>query len=219
VHDYAARAATTWVDAYLLSGSTTRGDLLSSDQRAQIIDLWLQHLPAERLIACCWNPADVGNAETRQVAPMVVLQGLPDQTAALKFVKALPTSVHIYSHPMYTPTTFGTSVAAAAANASSLPAGGKIAKITPQRITELRAAVGSEFRLWDGSSRHIARSVQAGATGVIATPLSHVPESFSTAEVGELQRTIDGVQASLDSRPDRQSRRAFLAHLAFSTKD
>lgn len=38
---YARRAAATWVDYFILSGSTTRGQDLTPRQRADILDLWL----------------------------------------------------------------------------------------------------------------------------------------------------------------------------------
>ena len=215
LHRYADRAAATWIDAYLLSGSTTRGDLLTTEQRSCIIDLWLQHVQPERLIACCWNSADIAQAQARRVSPMAVMQRLPDQDAAIKFFESLPSDAYIYSHPMYTATTFKHALAAVASAANVLPAGGKIAKIGAEQITQLRAAAGQQFALWDGSSRHIARSVEAGASGVIATPLSHLPTPFPSAEVVQLQHAIDPVQVALDDLPNRPSRGAYLARAAF----
>jgi dihydrodipicolinate synthase/N-acetylneuraminate lyase len=212
---YASRAAASWVDALLLSGSTTRGDLLSIAQRADLIDLWLQYLPPHRLIACCWCPEDINAANERGVAAMMVMRDLPDRRAAVDLLAALPPNTFIYSHPMYSTAVFDAGLAAEAAAAGVTPAGGKIAKVSVAEVAAIRAAVGPGFALWDGSSRHIAASVQAGAAGVIATPLSPFPEPFPPSDLQALQPAVDAVQAALDALPDRPERTALLASLAF----
>ncbi|MEU4243122.1 hypothetical protein [Actinoplanes sp. NPDC026619] len=215
LHDYAARAARTWVDAWLLSGSTTRGDLLTTLQRGQVIDMWLSHLPADRLIACCWSLDDVAQAAARGVAPMMVLRDLPDPDAALALLAELPQGALIYSHPMYTATTFDADLAAVAAAAGVLPVGGKIAKVSPAKIAAITAATGAGFAFWDGSTRHIADSVAAGAAGVIATPLSWLPDPFPARQNSELQLAFDETQAALDALAARPQRKAYLEQLAF----
>jgi hypothetical protein len=212
---YAKRAAATWVDAFLLSGSTTRGDLLSAADRASLIDQWLGYLPAHRLIACCWTDQDVREAAKRQVPAMVVMRGLESRQAALDLFASLPTGTYVYSHPMYSPTTLDAALAAAAAAAGVLPAGGKIAKIGLADIAELRAATGPGFRLWDGSSRNIAARLQAGAEGVIATPLCHLPTPFPPQDLPVLQASLDHVQAELDALPTRPDRTNLLLSYAF----
>lgn len=214
-HAYAQRAASTWIDAWLLSGSTTRGDLLTVAQRADLIDLWRQHVPADRLIACCWTADDVTAATERGVAAMVVLRDLADQRAALDFLAGLPTGTYIYSHPMYTPTVFDAEMAAAAAAEKVLPAGGKLAKVGLDEVAAIRAAAGPGFQLWDGRCRHIAASTEAGAAGVIVTPLSHIPDPFPGRGLPGLQEAVDAHQAAIDALPDRQARTALLLQAAF----
>lgn len=213
---YAARAAASWADAYLLSGSTTRGDLLTIAQRADLIDLWLQHLPPQRLIACCWQPEDITEATGRGVAAMMVMRNLPDRPAAVDFLATVPRGTYIYSHPMYTPAVFDAGLAADAAAAGVLPAGGKIAKIGLDGVAEVRAVTGPDFALWDGSSRHMAASVHAGAVGVIATPLSPLPMPFPSADLHVLQPAVDTMQAALDALPSRAERTAMLTRMAFT---
>jgi dihydrodipicolinate synthase/N-acetylneuraminate lyase len=213
---YAKRARDTWVDAFLLSGSTTRGDLLSVGEKARIIDSWLECLPADRLIACCWNEADLREARHRGVRAMAVLRQLTDESAALDFLGSLPIGAYIYSHPMYTPTVFDARMATLASNLGVLPAGGKVAKINLRQIEEMRRAAGGEFVLLDGSSRHISESIRAGAAGVIATPLCHLPKDFPVNSLPGLQAAIDKTQDALDALPDRAARTAFLMSEAFS---
>lgn len=213
--EYVRRAADTWIDAFLLSGSTTRGDLLSTTDRAELIDVWLQHLPPHRLIACCWHPDDVTAATARGVAPMVVMRGLPDRRAALEFLAELPAGGLVYSHPMYSPTVFDAELATAARGAGVLPAGGKFAKVSLDQGAALRAATGSGFALWDGRCRHVAASAAAGAAGVIATPLSHLPKPFPSPELSHLQAALDGYQAALDALPGRPERTLMLQRAAF----
>jgi dihydrodipicolinate synthase/N-acetylneuraminate lyase len=207
---YADRAAATWVTAFLLSGSTTRGDLLTVAQRGEVIDLWLDVAPALRLIACCWQADDIAQADARGVASMMVMRDRPDQGSALRFLAGLPRHTHVYSHPMYSPTVLDADLAAAAAAAGVLPPGGKIAKISLDGIATLRAAAGGDFALWDGSSRHIADSMAAGASGVIATPLSAFPPSFPPREIAALQHAINATQHALDALPTRAQRSELL---------
>jgi hypothetical protein len=212
---YAQRAAATWIDAFLLSGSTTRGDLLSTAQRASLIDQWLEYLPAHRLIACCWTDQDVQEAANRQVPAMVVMRDLRSRQAALALFASLPTSTYVYSHPMYSPTVLDAALAEEAASAGVLPAGGKVAKIGLSDIATLRAATGPGFHLWDGSSRNIAARLQAGAEGVIATPLCHLPTPFPPQDLPVLQASLDHVQAELDALTTRPDRTSLLLSYAF----
>ncbi|GGN73953.1 hypothetical protein GCM10010112_43620 [Actinoplanes lobatus] len=214
---YINRAANTWVHSFLLSGSTTRGDLLTAKDKGSIIDIWLEQLPPGRIIACCWNSDDIKESSARGVRAMAVLQALPNENAALDFLASLPGGSYIYSHPMYTPTVFNTELATLAAKAGVLPAGGKVAKIGFSDITGIRNATGPEFALLDGSSRQIGKRIEAGASGVIATPLSHIPSPFPTADLPALQPVIDASQATLDALPDRPARTAHLLQAAFGS--
>ncbi len=146
---------------------------------------------------------------------MVVMRDLPSQQAALDLFATLPTGTYVYSHPMYSPATLDAALAAAAAAAGVLPAGGKIAKIGLAEIAQLRAATGPGFRLWDGSSRDIAARLQAGAEGVIATPLCHLPTPFPSQDLPVLQAALDYVQAELDALPTRPQRTSLLLTYAF----
>jgi dihydrodipicolinate synthase/N-acetylneuraminate lyase len=56
---YAERAARTWTDRFILSGSTALGDLLASTERALILDVWSEVLERSRLVACCWCREDI----------------------------------------------------------------------------------------------------------------------------------------------------------------
>jgi hypothetical protein len=212
---YINRAAETWVHSFLLSGSTTRGDLLSVKDKVSIIEIWLEQLPPDRLVACCWNGDDIREASACGIRVMAVLQSLPNASSALDFLASLPGGSYIYSHPMYTPTVFDAKLAALAAKDGVLPAGGKIAKIGFSDITSIRKATGPAFALLDGSSRQIGKRIDAGASGVIATPLSHVPSPFPAADLAALQPVIDASQATLDALPNRPARTAHLLQAAF----
>ena len=147
---------------------------------------------------------------------MVVMRGLVSRQAALEFFATLPAGTYVYSHPMYTATVLDAVLAEEAAAADVLPAGGKIAKIGPPDIAALRAAAGPGFALWDGSSRRISERLEAGADGIIATPLSHLPTSFPSRGLSILQTSIDCVQAELDALPTRAERTDLLLQYAFS---
>ncbi|MGY4101309.1 hypothetical protein ACW2Q0_17415 [Nocardia sp. R16R-3T] len=212
---YAERAAATWVDYLILSGSTTRGDLLTPDERAAIIDLWLDVAEPARLLPCCWEPADIEHAVTRMVTPMAVLQHR-DHVSALQFIRELPTGTAIYSHPMFGGTVFDAALARDARAANVLPVGGKLAKINTDQVRTIREATGNAFQLWDGSSRRIAASVRAGATGIVATPLSPFGENFPAKDTAAIQLAVDPIQSALDSLATRMDRTKALIQQATS---
>jgi hypothetical protein len=208
---YAQRASHTWVDSFILSGSTTRGGDLTASERARVVDLWLAITESRRLLACCWEPADIVEAQERGVAPMVVMAGLDGLDAAVAFLRGLPTGAYIYSHPIFGGAVFDATVAEAARREGVLPAGGKLAKITMAGVAKLRRATGDGFKLWDGSSRRITASIAAGASGVVATPLCPFDMPLAAKEPFALQAVIDPVQVALDALPDRGANRRIAA--------
>jgi hypothetical protein len=203
---YAERAAATWVDYFILSGSTTRGQDLTPSQRADILDLWLTVAEPHRLLACCWEPEDFEHAAERGIAPMATMRNLDGLDATLTFLSGLPAGAYVYSHPMFGGHVFDVAVAQAAQEPGILPAGGKLAKIKPAEVTEIHSATGNAFRLWDGSSRRIQASLSAGAAGVVATPLCAFDTALPAKEPALVQAAVDPVQDALDALPDRPAR-------------
>jgi len=211
---YAERAARTWADAFILSGSTTRGDQLTVDERAELLDLWSSLAPASRLVACCWCEEDVQEAARHAITPMIVMHSMPEAEQALSLLASLPPGAHVYSHPKYGSAVLDASLTAAARQRGVLPAGAKISKITAEDISAIRHAAGSPWTLWDASARHIHTSLAAGASGVVATPLSHIPTPFPQRALAVLQPAIDAVQQQLDDLPSRAARSGLLHDLA-----
>ncbi|MGH8904752.1 MAG: hypothetical protein ACRDYA_24490 [Egibacteraceae bacterium] len=211
---YAVRAVGTWVDRFIVSGSTTRGDLLASAQRAALLDLWLDVADDSRLLACAWCADDLAYAEHRGVVSLAVMRGLINRRAACGFFAGLPPNVYVYSHSVYSPTVLDAELAECARAQGVLPKGAKIAKIAIEEIGAVRKIVGANFSLWDGSSRHIRASLEAGASGVVATPLNALPAPFPDRSVAALQLVIDKIQAKLDRQPRGAARLALLTELA-----
>lgn len=195
---YAQRAARTWADAFILSGSTTRGDQLTVDERTELLDLWTRAVPAARLVACCWCDDDVTEATRRAITPMVVMHSPRDHEQALALLACLPPGAYVYSHPKYDSTLLDASLTAAARQHGILPAGAKLSKVTADDITTIRRAAGPRWTLWDASARHINASLAAGASGVVATALSHLPVPFPDRSLSALQPAIDALQQQLD---------------------
>lgn len=207
---YAARGAATWIDQFLLSGTTTRGDSMTLDERAAVLDIWVDVAPPARLLAGCWSASDIDQAQQRGVAPIVVMRDLANRSAALAFLRSLPAGAYVYSHPAHSAATLDPGLCVEAREERWLPAGAKLAKIQPDEITSIRAAAAGGFHLWDASSRNIRRSVAAGATGVVATPLSPVPRQFPPRDLTSLQTAINSVQLELDRLRTRDQRSRFL---------
>jgi len=150
---------------------------------------------------------------------MIVMQSPRDDEQALSLLARLPPGAYIYSHPKYGLTVLNATLTATARRRGVLPAGAKISKITAGDITAIRHAAGSQWTLWDASARHIRTSLAAGASGVVATPLSHVPTRFPDRPVSVLQPAIDAVQEQLDRLPSRAARSRLLHDLASANSD
>ncbi len=211
---YARRAAKTWAHMFILSGTTTGGHLATTAERARVLDIWADIAGLSRITACCWTAADVTAAEHRGITPMVVLRDLATGPQALRFLAALPRPNYLFSHPEFSPTTLTPQLSRAAADAGCLPTGAKVSKAAPGDLAAFRVATGPTFTLWDGTARHIAESLAAGADGIVAAPLSHIPDPFPPPDLPELQQAIDRTQTHLDQLPGRTARTTALVNLA-----
>jgi dihydrodipicolinate synthase/N-acetylneuraminate lyase len=203
---YAERAAGTWADRFILSGSTALGDRLTPTERARILDVWCGVMERSRLLACCWCREDVEQAEHREILPLVVMQNLHNQAQACSFFADLPEGAFVYSNPTFTPISLRPTLAAAAKQRGVLPAGAKISKLAVSDIGAIRGSVGARFTLWDGSSRHIEASLAAGASGVVGTPLSVLPEPFPGRSMDELQAAVHQLYEQVDRAISREDR-------------
>ncbi|WP_250639726.1 hypothetical protein [Frankia sp. AiPa1] len=212
--DYARRAAGTWAHRFILSGTTTGGHQASEAERAAVAELWAETIGVERLTACCWTTADITNATAAGAVPMVVLRDLASDREALNLFASLPRPSYLFSHPEFSPTTLTPQLAAAAQTAGILPAAAKVSKVPTDTIAALRTATGPDFTLWDGTARHIAESLTAGANGIVTAPLSHIPDPFPTDNVTKIQAAIDTVQHHLDTHHGREARTAALFAMA-----
>lgn len=210
---YAARAAGTWADRFILSGSTALGDLLTPTERALILDVWSEVTERSRLVACCWGREDIEQAGQRKILPLVVMRDLHDRAQACSFFAGLPEGAFVYSNPTFTATALDPALAVDAEQRGLLPAGAKISKLAVDDIGRIRSSVGNGFTLWDGSSRHIEASLAAGASGVVATPLCVLPEPFPRRSVEELQATVHQLNAQVDGAVSREERMDLLTSL------
>lgn len=211
---YAESAADSWVDRFLINGSTTGGRELRAADREAILDIWLETVGRERLLACSWAWRDVTAARERGILPMAVMTPEFVDTDVLQWLRALPPAT-IYSHPAYggpvwTPELSRTSVAAAIA-----PIGGKVSKVDLDEVRALHAAA-PEFLLWDGSARHIRDSLDAGASGVVLTPLAGDLHQLPSKTVHDVQDLVNVVQAELDRIGSKTNRRQLLLNRSCS---
>jgi dihydrodipicolinate synthase/N-acetylneuraminate lyase len=210
---YAEQASQTWIDLFMLAGSIGEGFALTSQQRAWVLETWLERVPAERLLACAWSIEDLSCIQRLGVRPVMVLKNLADQAEALQLLSSLPKGSFVYSHPRYTKTTLTPSVAEEARARNTLPAGAKLSKVSLDDISALRTATGDAFALYDGRSRHIQRSVAAGATGVVVVPLSILPEELpGRSELPALQDLINRIQEEIDSISSVSDQASMLLH-------
>ncbi|HLU74471.1 MAG TPA: hypothetical protein VKZ82_19980 [Nonomuraea sp.] len=205
---YAEAASHGWVDFFLLNGSTSRGDLLTPDERAAVLDVWLDVDGPTRLLACTWSADDLRIARDRHITPMAALTA-PDRASAQQILESLPAGSTIYSHPVLLGWPFTAELATWARTTGHLPAGGKLAKIQPSEIRAIHSAA-PDFAVWDGSSRRIRESIAAGAAGVVATPLTALLGDLPPRSLALVQPAVDAVQADLDRLPLREAKRRWL---------
>ncbi|MEU5410488.1 hypothetical protein [Nocardia asteroides] len=207
---YAESAARSWVERFLINGSTTGGRELHVAEREAVLDIWLDVVGRERLLACSWSWRDITTACERGVLPMAVMT--PDFVGAdvLQWLGKLPPAT-IYSHPAYGASAWTPELARTSTAAGIAPLGGKISKVSLDQVSELHRAA-PRFTLWDGSARHIGQSISAGAAGVVLTPLAGDLRRLPPKSIEDVQRFVDVVQAELDQIKAKSARRELLLH-------
>lgn len=202
LREYVSRAASSWIDRFLIFGSTDQGWTLTSTARTALLDVWLDAVPPTRLVACCWTDADEFTALARGVQVLATEAGHPSARLI-----DLPQSAMAYSHPTHSPLSVTPSAIRDARAVRPLIRGAKLSKVSTDELAAVREAAGQDFILWDGSSRHLAESYQAGAAGAVCAPLAPLVHPFSTRPpLDELQVHLDHVQAIIAARgPDRST--------------
>lgn len=215
---YAQRARETWLDVFMVSGSLGLGLGLSAEIRREALEIWLDHVPPARLLGCAWDPAEVELVRRMGVRPLAVLQGADDSESVLRLLRGLPADAYVYSHPQYTAAVLSPAVVERAWAEGLGVAGAKVSKVELDELGELRNAAGPDFDLFDGRCRHVLASVRAGATGVVAVPLSTLPADLPPrGDLPGLQAVIDRGQAVVDSHPDVTGQAAALREILART--
>lgn len=202
LREYVSRATSSWIDRFLVFGSTDQGWTLTSAARTVLLDVWLDAVPPPRLVACCWTDADEAAALDRGVQVLATEAGHPSARLI-----DLPQSAMVYSHPTHSPLSVTPSAIRDARAVRPLMRGAKLSKVSTDELAAVHEAAGQDFILWDGTSRHLVESYQAGATGVVCAPLAPLVHPFSTRPtLDELQVHIDHVQATIAARgPDKST--------------
>lgn len=211
---YAQRARATWLDAFLVSGSLGLGLSQTMASRLELLSIWLEQVPADRLLGCAWDAAEVDEVRRLGVRPVAVLKSAENGRAVLRQLEQLPVDSWVYSHPQYSGAVLSPAVVGKARAAGALPAGAKVSKVELADVQALRGAAGQTFELFDGRCRHVRASVEAGATGVVAVPLSTLPEDLPPRiEVDQLQVVIDRGQRVVDGLPNVVDQAAMLRQI------
>lgn len=203
---YAQRAAATWLDGFIVSGTIGEGDLLTPGERHNLLSVWLDELTSVRVLGCVWESADLTAVLDSGARPLVLMHRVGTRDEALRWLGELPSQAFVYSHPRYTTRTYDPDIATAARARGIAPAGGKICKVGLAELTALRGAAGPGFQLYDGRCRHLSRSVESGATGVIAVPLCTFPVLPQPDDMVGVQALIAAVQVVVDARSSRAAR-------------
>ena len=167
---------------------------------------------------CAWGRADIELAVEAGVRPVLVLRDLGDNAAVLRALDGLPKDALVYSHPQYTSAVLTPAVVGKARSVGILPSGAKVSKVELEEVRALRDAAGAEFALFDGRCRHVQASVTAGATGVVAVPLTVLPEDLPPRENAEaLQAVIDRGQIVVDAHDSVAAQAEALRGLLLAT--
>lgn len=209
---YIRRASDTWIDRFILAGSTDSGYSLTNGQRETLLDFWISAVPASRLIACCWSHSDTEAALQRGIDVLATVA-----SHHTRHLTDLPPSVFAYSHPHHSPIVVTAPAVTEAREQHTLVRGTKVSKISTEGLSAIRAAAGEDFILWHGSSRDLGRSWQFGATGVVCASLAVIPTPFPPRRpVTCLQRHVDELNSKA-ARVGELNKYSFLRSLAFAT--
>ncbi len=208
---YAERASCTPARCFLISGTTGCGEQSRPGERAQLLSIWRRMVAVERLVACCWQEEDIQAAMKLSIQPMVVIRNQASIRQLLNTLAAIPRESLVYSHPRYSSITFDVPAAAAARETGVLPCGAKVSKISVDTVTSLRSITGDAFELWHGSSRNVSLSLKQGASGVVSTALSSLPDELEESNLSNFQGIIDRNQSILDDFRHHNERVDFLA--------
>lgn len=193
-----------WTKHILVNGPMGHGEVSTPSERALVLDMWLECVPSERLIAACWDPADVRAAQARRVRPLVMLSADTDVQLAQQLHEA-PVNAWVYANPRYSRVLLSGELATA-----SRVAGVKLSKVSTEDLATMRAAC-PDATIVHGSSRNIAASLDAGADLVTAAPLAATPATSLDLDLSVIQRHVDTIQASLDKQDGHDARVRWVA--------
>jgi len=200
---YVQRARESWLDGFLVAGSLGLGATLAGKVRRDLVSVWLDNVAADRVLVCAWRRDELDEIADTGARPVLVLRDLGDEDAVLRAFESLPANALVYSHPQYTKAVLTPAVVDKGRAAGSLPAGAKVSKVGLGDVRALREAAGPEFALFDGRCRDVRASVAAGASGVVAVPLTVLPEDLPPrGDVDALQAVIDRGQVVVDAHSD-----------------
>lgn len=198
-----------WAKHIIVNGPMGRGEVSTPGERALVLDIWLECVPSERLIAACWEPEDVRAAQARRVRPLVMLSADTDMQLAQQLHEA-PVNAWVYANPRYSRVLLSGELAA-----TSKVAGVKLSKVSAEDLVTMRAACPNAT-IVHGSSRNITASLNAGANLVTAAPLAATPATWLDLDLSVIQRHVDTIQASLDKQHGHDARVRWVTQRAAS---
>jgi hypothetical protein len=112
----------------------------------ELLKIWLENLPAERILGCAWELGEADEIGRVGATPMAVIQGAETDEDALQFLRTLPTGSYVYSHPQYTNRTLTPAAPEKARAEGVRPAGARVSKVDLDELHALKGRIGSRFR-------------------------------------------------------------------------
>jgi dihydrodipicolinate synthase/N-acetylneuraminate lyase len=202
---YAKRLGSTWMPHFVIAGPMGLGEACTSEQRAELVQLWTRHVEPERLIVACWTADETRMVTAHGVRALAMLAEDTDDDL-LTALRALPPSAVAYTNPRYGRSLITPALLAANRDRTGLPHALKFSKVTIDELAEVRQLVGPDVAIIHGSSRRIADSLAAGVDIVVSAPLAALPDQWPAPTVASVQRAVDELQSILDRLADHWAR-------------
>lgn len=181
--------------AVLLLGTAGEGATLTDSERLQLVRIHADSRPLNLTVVLPPSSAPrVVGAASAAAGLMHSPWPTNDVADLVGFHRATGGSWMLYSHPAQTALPLTCDLAERLVHLKARPAGAKVSKETPGGIGKLRRIVGPDFLLWDGTDRHIADSVTAGADAAVSQTVG----ALAVANVSHVtvQDQIDHVRPS-----------------------
>lgn len=205
-------AGTNWT--ILVTGSTGRGNELSSAQRERLHRMWSEAVGTERLVLGLWSEMELAEARRDgriSEGSQALLAPSDGRWGYSSGLANGPGRLIAYSHPR-----LGWVIGSQRAEVERIVDfhGVKVSKIGVEGVRELRRSILRSQAIWHGTGRSLVQSYIAGANAVVVSSLAISHNFDDGVSLLALQNYITRTLVRTDGIGDREKRLQFFQQLA-----